>query len=51
MSLIITNNVLDRLGFIKCSCNDFHDDTALKLLYFSLVRSHLFIHLEYADII
>ena len=35
------------LGFIKRSCNDFHDPSVLKLLYCSLVRSNL----EYCPLI
>jgi hypothetical protein len=45
--VIITNKSLAKLGFIKRTCRDFHDDIALELLYFSLVRSHL----EYACLI
>ncbi|KAF0761870.1 Uncharacterized protein FWK35_00019659 [Aphis craccivora] len=46
-----TNNIIkkssSKLGFIKRTCKDFHDAHALKLLYFSLVRSQL----EYANLI
>lgn len=35
------------LGFIKCTFKEFHNAHALKLLYFSLVRSRL----EYANMI
>lgn len=38
---VISNKSLSTLDFIKCTYKDFHDDIALKLLYFSLVRSHL----------
>jgi hypothetical protein len=38
---VITNKSLAKLSFIKRTCRDFLDDIALKLLYFSLVLSHL----------
>jgi len=43
----ITNKAFSKLGFLKRACKDFHDEYTLKLLFFTLIRSHL----EYAQLI
>lgn len=36
----IRNNVSAKLGFLKYTCRQFIDKSVLKVLYYSLVRSH-----------
>jgi hypothetical protein len=38
--LFIRNKASAKLGFLKCTCRMFRDESALKILYCSLVRSH-----------
>jgi len=43
----IRNKAFMKLGLLKRMCNDFNDSSALKILYYSLVCSHI----DYASLI
>lgn len=43
----IRNKSYKKLGFVKRMCKDFYDESALKILYFTLVRSNF----DYASLI
>jgi hypothetical protein len=43
----IRNKALMKLGLLKRMCSDFNNSSALKILYYSLVRSHI----DYASLI